>query len=306
MRRLSGFRIAVVLLSLMVLGAALRRLRLMAFEQRQASLRYEDIYYLPPPDWLPVLSLGYQAAWADLIWCRFMVYFGEELVQRGVVRYVFDYTDAILRLDPDFRSAYEWIATAALYRPNGASLDDGLRATRYLKRALERWPHDGQLHWKYGSILRFELAPLLPEGPRKDKLIAEAAPHLAIAASLGAGPKWLALNSAGLFERLGKTEQAIRHLEEVYGTVQDEMTKRAIEKRLSELRSASFVEALKTANAEFEARRRESYPYLSPGLFLLVGEPVGGDYAKHVAERFMPPVPAFSAPESDEPAAQAP
>lgn len=288
-------RLAQLLLigALVVVGYAGRELRLLVFRHHQESQRYEDIYYLPPADWLPVLSGGFRAAAADLIWCRSLVYFGEQLIQRGAVKYAFDYTDAVLALDPDFRSAYEWIATAALYKPTDVSLADGRRAATYLKRALARWPNDGQLHWRYGSVLRFELAPLLREGAEKDRLIAEATPHLATAANLGAGPPWLALNSSSLLLRLGKTEQAIRHLEEVYGTVQDDMAKKRIEEELTQLRSHAFVEALKTANTEFEQNRRASYPYLSRGLFFLVGDKQERSWATQVAQRFMPPLQAF-------------
>ncbi|HEX6245935.1 MAG TPA: hypothetical protein VFZ61_33650, partial [Polyangiales bacterium] len=224
---------------------------------------------------------------ADLIWCRSLVYFGEELLHRSGIRYVFDYTDAVLALDPDFRSAYTWIVTAALYRPRDVSHEDGLRAAAYVKRAIARWPNDGELHWRYGSVLRFELAPLLSAGPEKDRLIGMAAPHLAIAASLGAGPPWLALNSSSLLQRLGKNEQAIRHLEEVYGTVQDPLTKRRIEEQLTHLRSKTFVEALKAANEEFERRRAASYPYLSPQLYLFVGDKVTQRWSQLVSTRFL-------------------
>jgi hypothetical protein len=118
-----------------------------------------------------------------------------------------------------------------------------------------------------------------------------SAPHLAIASSLGAGPPWLALNSASLLARVGKKEQAIKHLEEVYGTVQDDATKRQIEQRLSALRSEAFVEALRTANAEFEQARRAAYPYLSPSLFLLVGPRQAELAQQQLADRFLPPVP---------------
>jgi len=47
---------------------------------------YEDIYYLPPPKWLQVMSLGHRRAVADLIWLRALIYFGDEFVNRGAVK----------------------------------------------------------------------------------------------------------------------------------------------------------------------------------------------------------------------------
>lgn len=265
---------------------ATRSLRLSAFTQHRAGQRYADIYYLPRAEWLPILTLGYHAAAADLIWARSLVYFGEELGHTGAVKYAFAYTDAILALDPDFRSAYRWIATAALYRPQAASIDDGLRAATYLERAVKRWPRDGELHWDYGSLLRFELAPLVTDRARKEQLLVRSAPHLQAAARLGAGPPWLGLNSVDLLNKLGRTEQAIRHLEELYGTVSDPQVKAEIEDRLAMLRSHVYVEAMRTADAQFNESHASSYPYLSPELFFFVGSRNDADAYQQLIENW--------------------
>ena len=133
----------------------------------------------------------------------------------------------------------------------------------------------------------------------KDRLNGMAAPHLAIAASLGAGPPWLALNSATLLQRLGKNEQAIRHLEEVYGTVQDAATKRRIEEQLTQLRSRSFVEALKAANEDFDRRRLAAYPYLTPELYLFVGDKVAGHWPELVSAHFLERAPELESAAGD-------
>lgn len=223
------------LMALVALAA--RSLRLSAFADHQRGQRYEDVYYVPSPAWLPVLSLGYRQALADVLWCRSLVYFGSELMHRGAVQHAFDYTDAILSLDPDFREPYRWVATAVVYRTHAVDVQLGLRAADYLERAVARWPNDGELHWDYGSYLRFELAPLLSAGAQKDALLAQAAPHLVTAAQLGAGPPWLALVSAGLLNQLGRTEQAIRHLEVMQEAVSDPAVHADIVRRLALLRA---------------------------------------------------------------------
>lgn len=262
-----------VLLVLAVAGLCLvtREARLRAIGQHRDGQHYEDIYYLPAAAWLPVLSLGFEAALADVIWCKSLVYFGEELGHRGTVKYVFAYADAVLALDPSFRSAYRWVATAALYRPTEITVDDGLRAASYLKRAVDRWPDDGELRWDYGSLLRFELAPLVQDKAMKRALLERAVPQLDAAARLGAGPPWLALNNAELLSKLGRTEQAIRRLEDLLLTVQSDQDKRDIEAQLYRLRTASYLEAMHTADEQFERAHRESYPYLTSGLFMFVG-----------------------------------
>jgi hypothetical protein len=249
----------------------LRALRLRSLAAYRSGQHYEDVYYLPSPAALGVLSLGFRQALADLLWCKSLVYFGDEVLHNGQVQYVFQYTDAVLALDPDFQRPYGWIATAALYRPARPSIKDGLRAAEYLERALKRWPNDGELHWDYGSLLRFELAPLEQDPLKKHALLERAAPHLELAARLGAGPPWLALNSAELLEKLGRTEQAIRHLQDMRAATHDADLQREIDQKLQHLQVRSYQEAMRTADEEFERVRLQSYPYLSEGLFFWLG-----------------------------------
>lgn len=220
-----------------------RALRLSAFQAALQAKQFDDVYYYPPAEWLPALSLGYRAALADLLWCRSLVYFGEGVSRRVAVRHVFDYTDALLALDPDFRAPYRWVTTAISFRPAGLDVDEALRAARYVERGVERWPEDGQLRWELGAYLRFDVAPLVPDPARKQAVLERAAPHLAAAARLGAGPAWLALTSSSLLERLGQTQQALKHLEEMHALVGDDQVRAEIAARIAALRASVGIPA---------------------------------------------------------------
>jgi hypothetical protein len=134
--------------------------------------------------------------------------------------------------------------------------------------------------------LRFELAPVAQDPALKQELLERAAPHLAAAARLGAGPPWLALNSSSLLEKLGRREQAARHLEEVYAVTQDEATKADIARRIARLRSETYAEALGAANDAFAAEHRRHYPYVPPDLFMLLGPPIEREWSEWVASGF--------------------
>ena len=59
-------RVAARALGVLVLASlafGVRELRLKAFAAHLGSQRYEDVYYLPPSHWLPVLSVGYTTPW---------------------------------------------------------------------------------------------------------------------------------------------------------------------------------------------------------------------------------------------------
>jgi len=260
-----------VALGLLAALVPLRELRLRAHDQFRATQRYEDVYYVPPPEWLPVLSLGHREALADLLWLKALVYFGEELSHRGEVRHAFDYAEAIAHLDPYFKRAYRWIGMAAIYRTGTVTAADARRAADFLERGARIFPDDGELAWDLGATLAYELAPLLHDAREKEEVKTRGIEHLALAARLGAGPPWLALSNAAQLRRLGHAEQAIRHLEEMYATVRDPDTKEQIRLHLEQLRSRAYAEAFVQAHRELEQNRRRDFPYVPPTLYLLLG-----------------------------------
>jgi hypothetical protein len=259
------------LVVLLLAGAGAAWLRPPAMTRYLAGETYEDIYYLPPPAWLRVFSLGHEEALADLIWMRALVYFGDELKNRGEVVHVFDYGDAIVTLDPYFAAAYRWVGTVSLYHPGEITARDGYRAAAFLERGVQRLPDDGELLWDLGATLSYELPPLLEDHAAKRAARQRGIPYLEAAARRGAGPKWLVLTNATQLERLGRTEQAIRHLEEMYASVRDDDVRAQIAEQLVRLRSAAYAEAFAAAQRELDERRWRDAAYLSPTLYLLTG-----------------------------------
>jgi tetratricopeptide (TPR) repeat protein len=235
-----------------------------------ATQRYEDVYYLPPPDWMVLFSLGHREAMAGLVWLRALIYFGEELQHRGQVDNLYNYTDAMLALDPHFKRVYQWVASTSLYRTGDIEADDARRAIRYLEQGVRMYPDDGELAWTLGATYLYELPALLPMEERAEPR-RRGLEHLQVAARLGAGPPWLVLSTATELGRLGQREQEIAHLQEVYDQISDRSVKEQIELRLSGLRDAAFSEALRQTYEEIEAARATHFPYLDRELFLLVG-----------------------------------
>ena len=181
MEPMTPARSASLGLALALAAAAASVLRSHAHARHAETQTYEDVYYLPPPGWLPAVSIGYRAALADLIWCRSLVYFGEEVVHQGTVRHVFDYTEAMLALDPEFMAVYHWLPTAALYGDRDLTPTDVHRAVAIMERGLALRPSDGRLAWDIGATLAFELPPLLDDPAAKDAARRDAAPYLMLA-----------------------------------------------------------------------------------------------------------------------------
>jgi len=205
-----------------VASVAAAGLRKGALEHALAGERYEDVYYLPPAEWLPAFSLGWDEALADLLWIRALIYFSDEFLSQGALAHVFDYTEAMLALDPDFRAVYRWIGTAGIYRPHEVSPEQIRRSVAIMRRGLDRFPDDGELAWAIGASLAFELAPLLTDRREREAVRAEGAEYLMMAARLGAAPEWAVLSNAAILDRIGRADAAARHLEEMYARVNDE------------------------------------------------------------------------------------
>ena len=265
--------LAVVLV--LSLGAGIWSLRKRAMTHFIDTQTYEDIYYLPPPQWLQVMSLGYRRALADLVWMRALIYFGDEFQNQGAVQHVFKYGDSVLGLDPDFKRVYRWIGMAGVYTPKGSSIEFIERSIDVLKKGSNRFPDDGQLAWDTGATIAYELMPQFDkEDPKREGLREEANDYMMAAARLGAGPDWLVLTNATELRKLGEAEREVRHLEEMYAVVKDPSVKRQIEFRLAQLRDKAYSEAFRQANQEFEERRLAEFPYMPAALYFFVADPI--------------------------------
>ena len=239
-----------------------------------ASQRFEDIFYAPPPQWLPVLSLGHDEALADLMWIKGLIYFGEALGARTGVDHVFSYVEAILALDKRFSRVYRWASTAGIYKTK-VSLSDLRRATDYAERGAAEFPENGELAWEAGATVLYELLPHIKDEREREQLRDRGSAYLERASRQGAGPPWLVLSTLKNLERLGKKERAIAHLQEIYLTTNDAELKNELASRLRKLRGESYAEALRIAIKDRDTRHRQRYPYVEPFLFELIDTSAG-------------------------------
>jgi len=265
-------RTSALILAVLVLGLASDHLRSRAHGAFVESQSYEDTYYLPPNAWLRVFSLGWDEAFADLIWMRALIYYGDELRHDGAVQFVFRYGEAIETLDPNFVAIYSWVGMASLYRPQATTVDDIERAVTFMRRGAERHPNDGELAWDLGATLAYELPPMVNDTEAADRARARAVPFLVRAVQLGAAPRWATMTNAAILTRIGRTEQAARHLEEMYDQTSDPRTRQRMAARIRQLRGEVEGEAFLATMRELEAQRRAHFPYAPQGLFLLLGE----------------------------------
>ncbi len=237
--------------------------------------RVEDLYYLPGPTALRLLSLGHREAAADLVWARSLVYFGEQIALRGRLEYLTDHVDAVIGLDPAFRDAYVWASVVTVYNSRYITRRSIETSNRYLELALEQFPRDGNLM----ELLAFNYAIEMPVHARdpgeKDTFRRKAAQLYARASRMPGSARTAGFMAVEMYTKAGMQKLAEQHLRQLYVFSNDAQVRRRAEARLMDLVGEEEAEdALAEGRALFEGWRRE-YPYIPPDLYVLTGPRFG-------------------------------
>jgi hypothetical protein len=117
-----------------------------------------DVYVLPPKDQAVLLSLGYRAALADLIFGHVLVSAGVHMTERRLFEFAAPYLETVNELDPKFRDPYRY-ADAIITLQTVRVPEEAFRQARaILRRGTRELPYDQQLWAAAGQFLAY-LAP---------------------------------------------------------------------------------------------------------------------------------------------------
>jgi len=236
-----------------------------------------NVYLLPPPSQVKALSLGYDAAVADMLWAHTLVAQGIHLQERRRFTNITRLYDAINELDPTWRTPYR-LADALITLQSAAIGFEEVSATRrILERGIQNRPLDAELWLNLGQFVAF-IAPssYLDDHP---ELIPtwrdEGLRYLERAAELGAQSHigWQALGGASRLAREGKRDAAIRYYERQYAVAEDPELRRTIERHLRKLLGEEHRARVVTRRRAFDALREAEFPWLEDedGVYLLLG-----------------------------------
>lgn len=238
-------------------------------ERRAEFPQDEDLLYLPPPDDLLSMSLGYREALADLIWIRAVVFAGSELVGEHFM-WVGDYLEAINYLAPTFKRPYSWGGKITIYTGKTPGRENIDVAERILREGLERFPEDHEMLFSLGMILRIERTPA--RGYTPEEIAAGEAESVALirkAAAFGA-PALVRQLAASFIDEDADQELKISFLEEQLLTTENERHKRYLRDRLEQLGVADNYERTVALQQAFNAERNAQFPYLQDHEYALV------------------------------------
>jgi len=159
----------VMLLSIFVLGAGGTLFGWQSIKHERVYMKtqvVDDVVYLPPPTALRMASMGYGAAWGDLLFVRTHAYYLRHMYGDQIFRWLETYADAVITLDPDNHEIYYWASQVVRY---GQSVSEEIieRSNQFAEQGLKRFPDDARLYVHLGFNQYFELRPLFVEKEQK-------------------------------------------------------------------------------------------------------------------------------------------
>ncbi len=240
-----------------------------ALERRKHFPAEQDALYLPRPSALKAMSLGHHELTADLVLMRAIIYFGAQLTGPRNYKWLDNYLDTIVALDPNWRTPYRWAGVATMYDGRQITNEGVLESSHFLEMGVKQFPDDWELAFMIGCNYLFEMRSDDPVEKAKWKRI--GGEYVRHAALVGGAPSWMPLLAATILTQEGEEEAAIRHLEEVYLSSQDQRTREDVKNRLLALHDKFDFARTERARDDFDRALKATLPYAPPDLFVIVG-----------------------------------
>jgi hypothetical protein len=219
---------------------------------RHAHLREtSDVYALPPPRELAVLSLGYRSALADLLWAHVLVSQGLRTGERRRFDNLVRLLDSINELEPTYREPYLLAEPLITFQASETPREEVLAARAIMERGVQNRPLDAELWLRLGQFVAV-LAPgtYLTDPAEQARWRVEGAEMLRRAAELAGDSSYIAWQAMGGAKYLSRSGQ-IRFLEQMLAFTSDEELKDKAQAKLDRL-----VAEEKSLERDWEEERR--------------------------------------------------
>ena len=276
MMRKSG---SVLLLAALFLGGGtlleIGRQRLLKMHQ-SADIQ-KDIYPLPRTELLPIFSLGYRQAAADLLFTSTLIQHGQHFQQKRKFSHAALYLEAMIALDKTFRRPYLFADTFITVKPQAINSEDAYAARRNLEKGMDALPTDQELWVVAGQFVTYVGPSMLSkeEGRQWRK---DGAKMLAAACEMTSSNENLpfqCIAASATLSKSGESEAAIRMLEKTLAITDDPELRELALGQLKQLnnqvdatRASIIAERRQSIIEEYRAKRT---PGLDRGTSLLVG-----------------------------------
>lgn len=255
-------KIVAFLLFLLLAGAgryALHRAR--AGEEVSAK----EVLLVPPGRVIRQADLGHHNLAADLLFIRANLYYGHHILGDEQLPWLSDFIDILLEVDPHFKAAYIWGAMVTLFPRRQMDYTPPelvRRANRILEAGMQRFQDDHRFAMRLAYNHYYELGD------------ADASiPYFERAANTPGAPDFIKQKLVDIYSHKGRAALARETLLGILAETEDPLLNRALQDRLTALMPEEDRERLLQYRQALVERWRESYPFLSLDLYLLIGEP---------------------------------
>lgn len=235
-----------------------------------------DVYLLPPPEQLTVMSLGYRAAVADVLWANVLVTQGLRLGERRRFDVAIEYLDAINELDPKWRDPYKMTDSLVTLQAKATPMDQIRAVRRILERGVRERPTDAEL-WLILGQFTAQIVPgsyLYDDPVEAKKWQQEGSEYLARAAELAPADsniQWQAMGAARHFAIAGRLDRAIDMYSAILATTDDPELRAEIESLLALAQREKGATERELHRRDFNRFVIDELPGLSVGKALLLG-----------------------------------
>jgi hypothetical protein len=227
----------------------------------------DDVFLLPPPNQLRVMTLGYRAAATDLLWAKLLLEYGMHGQEKRAFPDVGRYVDGIIALEPDYASIYDFVDTIIVYPPGPeGTADDARMARRYLERGMRERPYDGKLAVHAGQFVAFIGPVFIKDEKESEQWRVDGAKMIAHGVELG-GDTYRSLAATTILGHAGERQAQIDHLQRAYAMADSDEDRTQFLRKLRALQVESDSETAITA----VDRELSPYRFLKRSTGLLIG-----------------------------------
>ena len=236
-------KVATCLIAVMVVALGGSVVLLRQIDRMRGGATLEEVLYVPSPNVLKAMSLGYTGLMADVYWTRAVQYFGQKHRARSEqYRLLAPLLDITTTLDPHLIVAYQFGSTFLAQKPpEGAGEPD--KAVALIERGIRDNPDTWQLYYELGFLQYMELHDEVAAARtfERGSTIPHAHPFLKILA-------------ASMAQHAGEHEMARMLWTTTYETTDDPLIKQNAFKHLRALKVDDDVTKLEARVEQFKAR----------------------------------------------------
>jgi len=273
--RAGALRTAAIVLAAAVVIAMVRG---PLFDAHKRVRETSDVYTLPPPRELTVLSLGYRSALADLLWAHVLVSQGLHTEQHRRYDNLLPLLDAINALEPTYRDPYRFAESLITFQSSKTPVEEVRAARAIMERGVAARPLDADLWLELGEFVAF-VAPgsYLTDPAEQEAWKRDGARMLERAAELSgdnASIAWQTIGAARLFGKAGERDAQIRFLSRTLAVTDDAELQEKIKAQLVALLGKQRAEENERVDEAIKAVRVRDMPQvMKRSEYMLLGPP---------------------------------